>query len=51
METPCWYAQLDLYLSGRYLAAVERVAAPESLLSSILGDSCGGVIVMSRTHG
>ncbi len=50
METPHWCVQVDLYLSGRYLAAVEGVAASGSFFASI-SDSWGGVMVMSRTHG
>jgi hypothetical protein len=40
---------IDLYVSGRYLAAVERVAALRSFFSWI-SDSRGGMIVRSRTH-
>ncbi len=40
---------MDLYVRGRYLAAVERVAAPRSFFSWI-GDSRGGMIVSSRTQ-
>ena len=41
---------MDLYLRGRYLAAVERVTASRSFFSGI-GNRRGGMIVRSRTHG
>ncbi len=50
METPHRCAQVDLYLSEGYLAAVERVAASGSFFARV-SDSWGGVIFMSRMHG
>ncbi len=40
---------MDLYVRGRYLAAVERAAASRSFFSWI-GDSRGEMIVRSRAH-
>ncbi len=40
---------MDLYVRGRYLAAVEQVSASPSFFSPV-GDSRGGKIVRSRMH-